>query len=473
MKKIIIVVTSILVTIGLNAQNYKNDKFNDPNALKPDSTLYDTLVVFNPIANYITSDDEVAFSWTDSTIEEFWSTYPDSSSGYDIGGYPNGVGPYEYRIYEPDTVVIRHTVHYNRVFPTRKWFYLKDKDTITKVMNNNNIIAYQEEFAQPWHLDSFAVICGVYVDMRRKDIAFDNDWEYFYLLDNEMNVLDSSQEVSLDGGGIMYPDGTVKYPNGTEFHHFYFHRHDIKLKDFYISAGAKLSEFYGHAFSIYEPDTAKQNFYKQAGYPYNNKIYLGIIPKDRDGLECAIQSQADQITKGYTIITNANASRKNMYLLPYCVGTANTGIAGIDPYADHPITDSVQLCDSPYSPLIKRNGEWISFADDSLYYLHQKMILKFLPIILVPKSESALKQPDSVLEANVWVSPNPASDLVKITSGFILNKIEIYNTSGVKVFEDNTRSNQQQINISSFDKGAYIVKLYTPRGTVSRKIIKQ
>ncbi len=69
------------------------------------------------------------------------------------------------------------------------------------------------------------------------------------------------------------------------------------------------------------------------------------------------------------------------------------------------------------------------------------------------------------------VYPNPAGEMLTIESKVDLEKIEIYDYLGKKVFEDALAN--KNINISEFTKGVYILKLYGGNRTSSIKFLKE
>lgn len=69
------------------------------------------------------------------------------------------------------------------------------------------------------------------------------------------------------------------------------------------------------------------------------------------------------------------------------------------------------------------------------------------------------------------VYPNPAGEMLTIESKIDLEKIEIFDYLGKKVFEDYLGN--KNINISELSKGVYILKLYAGNRTSSIKFLKE
>ncbi len=67
--------------------------------------------------------------------------------------------------------------------------------------------------------------------------------------------------------------------------------------------------------------------------------------------------------------------------------------------------------------------------------------------------------------------PNPVKDLLTIDSDADIEKTEIYDYLGKKVFED--RSNKKTLAVKNLAKGIYVLKLYSQSGSVSMKFIKE
>jgi hypothetical protein len=90
-------------------------------------------------------------------------------------------------------------------------------------------------------------------------------------------------------------------------------------------------------------------------------------------------------------------------------------------------------------------------------------------ISLIEKATASTKD---VFAANFSVFPNPANDVLNISSVKTIEKAEIYNLIGKKVIST-TRLTNNSINISSLAKGVYILKLVSGDVVGTRKIIKE
>ncbi len=70
-----------------------------------------------------------------------------------------------------------------------------------------------------------------------------------------------------------------------------------------------------------------------------------------------------------------------------------------------------------------------------------------------------------------YVYPNPAKDEVIIASSIEMNKVEIYNMVGQKVYESNAGGISARVNVANFNTGSYVAKIYTEAGIATKKII--
>ena len=78
---------------------------------------------------------------------------------------------------------------------------------------------------------------------------------------------------------------------------------------------------------------------------------------------------------------------------------------------------------------------------------------------------------DTYFLTNIDIYPNPADDFVKVTSNNIIREINIFSIDGRMMYSNNMNDNEKMIDLSSFNKGTYIVRMITDEDVVVRKIM--
>jgi hypothetical protein len=73
----------------------------------------------------------------------------------------------------------------------------------------------------------------------------------------------------------------------------------------------------------------------------------------------------------------------------------------------------------------------------------------------------------------VALQPNPASERVRVTSSFGLQRIEIYNAAGARVREERASGYTATLDLSTLPEGAYLVRVHTPAGSTTKKLVVQ
>ena len=444
MKRIILITVALISAVQLSAQT-------NPYTNKPSKDEYDTLVVFNPIANVPNWNSDITYTKLDTAYRTFWCEEIWSKDSSHVVKHIDH--------HEPDTVIAEYTMHYN--YPYRTWMYhnIKTHDYLVDGTTKGTVIgsnSYKvEAFAQPWHLDTASYICGIYVDMSKSEGTDYNTPEYFKLMDTNFNVLTQVyQTASHEGAVIIDGNGDTVLNEGESLHNYYFDKHDIKIKDFILSADISLKSdfaqiFSGHTCSIYDPDN--DSLYMANGLS-TDKILLGLFPDNIRPM--------GQFTEVKKI-----SGKQPEHLLPPCPDKSY-------------IVDTIKLYSAEESPWLKKDGQWKRFSEDTVYDIYQKMVLNFLPIILVPKApkdtvRDTSSLADAMAEANLWIYPNPVNDILTVQSGFTIHQIDIFDISGKRVYSEKTAVNSIDIDASHFTAGTYSVRIETSRGTITRKLIKQ
>lgn len=87
------------------------------------------------------------------------------------------------------------------------------------------------------------------------------------------------------------------------------------------------------------------------------------------------------------------------------------------------------------------------------------------------KTSAPLSVDDNVIDNNITMFPNPATDIlnVKMDNLSELEKIAIYNMSGQEVL----MTTQNTVNVSSLASGMYVVNVQTSKGFETKKLLKK
>ncbi|MBR6774349.1 MAG: T9SS type A sorting domain-containing protein [Bacteroidales bacterium] len=78
---------------------------------------------------------------------------------------------------------------------------------------------------------------------------------------------------------------------------------------------------------------------------------------------------------------------------------------------------------------------------------------------------------DAYYATCVNIYPNPADDFIKVTSNNIIREINIFSIDGRMMYSNNMNDNEKMIDLSSFNKGTYIIRMITDEDVVVRKIM--
>ena len=100
--------------------------------------------------------------------------------------------------------------------------------------------------------------------------------------------------------------------------------------------------------------------------------------------------------------------------------------------------------------------------------------------ILGPDSTSAGGGSDTtqsiqknMLERYTHVFPNPATDRVQVLSSFGLTHLEAYDADGRRVAEREASGLEATLDVTAWPRGTYILRITTPVGTVTKKLLVQ
>jgi hypothetical protein len=85
--------------------------------------------------------------------------------------------------------------------------------------------------------------------------------------------------------------------------------------------------------------------------------------------------------------------------------------------------------------------------------------------------QSILNGIDEVLSTQLKIFPNPAKNDIFIKSDLQIEKVELYSLTGVLMMSDNNFTGK--IFVSALPLGIYLLKVYTDKGWVVSKVVKE
>ena len=94
---------------------------------------------------------------------------------------------------------------------------------------------------------------------------------------------------------------------------------------------------------------------------------------------------------------------------------------------------------------------------------------------ILPRSADDIEEAVSVGEITataVKLYPNPANDVLFISSDAKRSKVEVFNLLGQSVMSKNINSKQSELNISDLDAGMYLIKVYGENGVQTQRFLK-
>lgn len=131
-----------------------------------------------------------------------------------------------------------------------------------------------------------------------------------------------------------------------------------------------------------------------------------------------------------------------------------------------------------YNPAVKNDATWPFYQDQYLLlniamggvagsidndFTESDMVIDYVRVY-----QNALSTPD-VFETKFVVSPNPASDVINISTQETMDIVQVYDILGQLVLTK--QRNLERIHISELNSGMYILKIQSGDRSVSKKII--
>ena len=79
--------------------------------------------------------------------------------------------------------------------------------------------------------------------------------------------------------------------------------------------------------------------------------------------------------------------------------------------------------------------------------------------------------PANPLAEYITIMPNPATDMVSVSSEFPLYGIEVYSSAGTKLLDLVAEGRSASFSVHDWSKGVYLVVVHTSRGILSKKLV--
>ena len=114
---------------------------------------------------------------------------------------------------------------------------------------------------------------------------------------------------------------------------------------------------------------------------------------------------------------------------------------------------------------------WVRFFEDEMIHILFP-ILTPLPDTTTNDTTLSAGEPD-MLRRYTAVTPNPATGRAKVVSSFGLTLVEAFNAAGEKVHELRLPDAPltATIDVSRWPSGTYILRLHTPQGIATKKLV--
>ncbi len=159
------------------------------------------------------------------------------------------------------------------------------------------------------------------------------------------------------------------------------------------------------------------------------------------------------------------------------------------------VNHSAKLCERHGLPLYPtiRSRIWGKLGDnlydinvsqtvDGEFRVHGDNLWQWFFPILTPCPDTNYYQPDdstqtstltTTWERYVSLQPNPASDEAMVLSSFGIDEVEVFDMAGSRVLRQEASGLSAKLDVKALPRGSYIVRIHTPMGITSRKLVVQ
>jgi len=196
-------------------------------------------------------------------------------------------------------------------------------------------------------------------------------------------------------------------------------------------------------------------------YGPNNPDYNYTAPLNTDFFS-PILSSAQRLPNGNTLICEGTSGH-------FFEIDADENIVWryINPVA---VTGILSQGDDPESSSVNNNiFRAIKYASNYAAF-DSRDLSPGLPIELNPDlTQCAILSVDDISFNEISIHPNPVVNKLNIYTKQEIEKVEIFDVQGRKIKIENSKKN---INFTPYNTGIYFLKIYTPKGVTTKKIIK-
>jgi hypothetical protein len=176
-----------------------------------------------------------------------------------------------------------------------------------------------------------------------------------------------------------------------------------------------------------------------------------------------ITEKAEEALNNYTIIKPFRTEEPN--------STSSDSYAYF--FKNYKVNFAIEQHFSPYYHSINDLTEYLNFEYCSEIAKMNFVLLDYNAGINLPLN---IKADRKKLDHCIDVFPNPAIDFIRVhnSNDVVINKIDIYDITGRIILSEQSLMQQQNIIRSdNFSSGIYFLRIFTDRGVVNKKIIKQ
>lgn len=209
-----------------------------------------------------------------------------------------------------------------------------------------------------------------------------------------------------------------------------------------------------------------------SGSPVSVQLPAKLMSADFSSVLAQGTYDPSTITSGITDIMFSSPVSASNFAAAVEIGEFNTVIVGTDTtYNLLVIAQTPMGCasgDNAYSYSLGQDGTTLSWVSMKTAY---QQTTDFLDLFIFPIVEGAGLNSNIDVNTLTYVYPNPAKDQVILASSFNMNKVEIFNMIGQKVYENTVNGITSTVNVAGFTPGTYMVKMYTEGGLATKKIV--